>query len=52
MNESITKAAGASFGQELNLDDVDRIARSLDLDLDPKKHPLSESSIAKISELI
>jgi FO synthase len=33
MNESITRSAGASFGQELNLDDVACIAEELNLNL-------------------
>ena len=50
MNESITRSAGASFGQELNLDDVDRIARSLDLNL-IQRNTLYQKLDTKISEL-
>jgi len=50
MNESITKAAGASFGQELNLADVDRIAKSLDLDL-VQRNTLYQKLDSQISDL-
>ena len=50
MNESITKAAGASFGQELNLADVDRIAKSLDLDL-IQRNTLYQKLDSQISDL-
>ena len=50
MNESITKAAGASFGQELNLADVDQIAKSLDLDL-IQRNTLYHKLDTKISDL-
>ncbi|MDC0090786.1 5-amino-6-(D-ribitylamino)uracil--L-tyrosine 4-hydroxyphenyl transferase CofH [Gammaproteobacteria bacterium] len=50
MNESITKAAGASFGQELNLAHVDRITKSLDLDL-VQRNTLYQKLDSQISDL-
>jgi FO synthase len=50
MNESITKAAGAAFGQELNLADVDQIAKSLDLDL-VQRNTLYHKLDSNISDL-
>jgi hypothetical protein len=50
MNESITKAAGAAFGQELNLADVDQIAKSLDLNL-VQRNTLYHKLDSKISDL-
>ena len=46
MNESITRSAGASFGQELNLDDVISIADELNLNLKQRNtlyEPLSNN---------
>ena len=50
MYERITKAGGASFGQELNLADVDQIAKSLDLDL-IQRNTLYHKLDTKISDL-
>ena len=51
MNESITKAAGASFGQELNLNDVLSMTNSLGLDLQ-QRSTLYEKLNSNIQDLI
>ena len=51
MNESITRSAGASFGQELNLDDVACIAEELGLNL-KQRNTLYEPIKNNLQDLI
>jgi len=51
MNESITRSAGASFGQELNLDDVLCIADELGLNL-KQRNTLYEPLNNNLQDLI
>ena len=51
MNESITRSAGASFGQELNLDDVISIADELNLNL-KQRNTLYEPLSNNLQDLI
>ena len=51
MNESITRSAGASFGQELNLDDVLTIIDELGLNL-KQRNTLYHSLTNDIQDLI
>jgi hypothetical protein len=51
MNESITRSAGASFGQELNLHDVVCIADDLDLNL-VQRNTLYEQLNSSLKDII